>query len=162
MVCRAFSEVSGAKKISDIRHGLVQYLGLTLDQMIQYNSKIWVKIVVLVIVELFLSTQVDFGRYMIYWGKVGFSLRIPLKGKLITVFDAYPYSLGLFTEKLTRQYGLPIEIFEEYKNELMKSPIVGSLITSGRRYPNYTDMAPDDVILILQSTDKFVRIISDR
>jgi len=99
--------------------------------------------------------------YVIYWGKVGFSLRIPWKGKLVTIFDAYPYSLGLFSEKLTNQYGLPMDIFEKYKSEIMNSPVLGSLMTAGRRYLNYTDMTPDDVILVLQSTDKFVHELSD-
>ena len=94
--------------------------------------------------------------YTVYWGKVGFSLRIPWKGKMMTVFDAYPYSAGVLSDKLARQYELPAEVFQKYKDELMKSSTLGSVIASGRRYPNYTDMAADDVILMLQSIDNLV------
>ncbi|MFC2024284.1 hypothetical protein ACFLTJ_01715 [Chloroflexota bacterium] len=98
--------------------------------------------------------------YTIHWAKASFSLGIPWGGKLIYFFDAYSYCIGIFTEKLMSQHKLPMEVFERYKKELMESPVLGSLVTAGRRYPNYADMTPDDVILILQSTDNFMSELS--
>lgn len=95
--------------------------------------------------------------YTIYWGKVGFSLRIQWRGEMITIFDAYPNNTSIIlTEKWARQYELPEDTYQGYRDELMKSPIVGSAVVAGRKYMNYEDMTEDDVILILHSTDKFV------
>lgn len=95
--------------------------------------------------------------YTIYWGRVGFSLRIPWKGRLTTIFDAYPNNISIIlTEKWVHQYEIPAEAYQKYKNELMKSPVLGSAVTAGRKYLNYEDMTEDDVMLILDSTDKFV------
>ena len=95
--------------------------------------------------------------YTLYWGKVGFSLRIPWKSKMITIFDAYPNNASIIlTEKWARQYELPAETYNKYKEELMKSQIVGSAVAAGRKYLNYDDMTADDVMLILHSTDQFV------
>ena len=38
----------------------------------------------------------------------------------------------------------------------MKSPVLGSTVTAGKKYLNYEDISEDDVMLILDSTDKFV------
>lgn len=94
--------------------------------------------------------------YTIYWGQVGFSLRIPWKGKLTTMFDAYPTILGIMPEKWARQYNLPTETYKRYKDELMRSSTVGSLIAAGRKYPEYQNLTGEDVALILDSTDKLV------
>jgi len=94
--------------------------------------------------------------YTIYWGKVGFSLRILWKGKMVTIFDAYPNNTSIIlTEKWARQYELPEDIYQSYRDELMKSTILGSAIAEGRKYWNYEDMTADDAVLILHSTDKF-------
>lgn len=97
------------------------------------------------------------ARYTIYWGKVGFSLRIQWKGQMMTIFDAYPDSISIILpEKWARQYELPEEAYQSYRNELMKSPTLGSYIAAGRRYVSYEALTPDDVALILFSTDKFI------
>lgn len=95
--------------------------------------------------------------YTIYWGKVGFSLRTPWKGQMLTVFDAYPSVLSIIlTEKWAHRFKLPEEIYQGYRDELMKSPTLGSIVAAGRKYANYEDLSADDVALILQSTDRFV------
>ncbi len=95
--------------------------------------------------------------YTIYWGKVGFSLRVLWRGKMLTIFDAYPnFTSIIYTEKWARQYELPEDAYQIYRDELMKSTVVGSIVAAGRKYWNYEDMTADDVVLILHSTDKFV------
>lgn len=101
--------------------------------------------------------------YTIYWGKVGFSLRIQWRGTVITIFDAYPNNTSIIlTEKWAHQYELPEDVYQGYRDELMKSPILGSAVAAGRKYMNYEDITADDVILILNSTDKFVAELHKR
>ena len=76
---------------------------------------------------------------------------------MVTIFDAYPNTTSIIlTEKWARQYELPEDAYQSYRDELMKSTILGSLVAAGRKYCNYEDMTVDDVVLILHSTDKFV------
>lgn len=91
--------------------------------------------------------------YNIYWGKVGFSLRIKWKGALISIYYAYPDSTSIITEKMARQYDLPGEIYKKYKNELIKSHILGNLLTIGKMYISYNQMTVEDTIQLLNSTD---------
>lgn len=94
--------------------------------------------------------------YTIYWGKVGFSLRIQWKGEMITIFDAYPsYASIILTEKWARKFELPEDVYQSYRDELMKSSALGSIVSAGRKYSSYEDLTADDVALILYSTDKF-------
>ncbi len=44
----------------------------------------------------------------------------------------------------------------KYREALMKSAIIGSALAAARSYYNYIDMAVDDVMLMLKSTDDFV------
>jgi hypothetical protein len=95
--------------------------------------------------------------YAINWGKVGFSLRIQWKERMATFFDAYPDSISIIlTEKWVREYELPEETYQSYRDELMKSPTLGGYIAAGRRYVGYENLATDDVALILHTTDRFV------
>ncbi|MFO7772844.1 MAG: hypothetical protein R6V59_02720 [Dehalococcoidia bacterium] len=94
--------------------------------------------------------------YTIYWGKVGFSLRIQWKGQMITILDAYPGNTRIIlTEEWARQYEFPEDAYQSYKDELMRSPTLGSYIAAGRKYVSYEDLTADDVALILYSVDKF-------
>lgn len=94
--------------------------------------------------------------YTIYWGKIGFSLRIPWQGKLVTIFDAYPMYASVFQKKWVEQYGFPAESYNKYRDALMESPRLGSVVVSGGRYPNYDTLTEEDVMLLLSSTDKLV------
>ncbi|MFC1939926.1 hypothetical protein ACFLXO_04495 [Chloroflexota bacterium] len=95
--------------------------------------------------------------YTIYWGKVGFSLRVLWKGKMVTIYDAYPNNTSIIlTEKWARQYELPEDAYQSYRDELMESTLLGNAVVAGRKYWNYEDMTADDIVLILHSTDKFV------
>lgn len=94
--------------------------------------------------------------YTIYWGKLGFSLRIPWKGKPISIFYGFPKEASVMPEKWVQQCDLPAETYKKYKDELMKSPIFSSVLASGRVYTNYDSMTEDDIVLLLNTTDKLV------
>jgi hypothetical protein len=97
--------------------------------------------------------------YTIYWGKVGFSVRIKWKEKMVTIFDAYPSYAGILQKKWVEEYDLPREPYEAYRGELMASPVISSALATGRRYLNYQDMSEDDVRLLLTSTDKLLSAV---
>jgi hypothetical protein len=94
--------------------------------------------------------------YTVYWGKVGFVLKIPWKGRLSGWFYGFPTTASIVTEKWVRDYDLPSETYQKYKDEIMKSPVLGSIVGTGRTYALYENMTVDDVVLLLQSTDKFI------
>jgi hypothetical protein len=97
--------------------------------------------------------------YTVYWGKVGFSVRITWKGKMVTIFDAYPTNAGILKEKWVEEYDLPKKPYQTYREELMASPIIGSALATGRRYINYENLSEDEVRLLLATTDKLLRAI---
>jgi len=97
--------------------------------------------------------------YTVYWGKVGFSVRIKWNGKMVTIFDAYPTNAGILKEKWVEEYDLPKKPYQTYREELMASPIIGSALATGRRYINYENLSEDDVVLLLTTTDKLLQSI---
>lgn len=84
-------------------------------------------------------------------------MRIPWKGKLNTIFDAYPTYASIFQEKRAQQNEIPRDIYSKYRGELTKSQILGSALAAGRTYLNYADMLSDDIRLWLNSTDMLAK-----
>ena len=95
--------------------------------------------------------------YTVYWGKVGFSLRIPWKGKKVTVFDAYPKDVAIFQEKRIKQDDLTLNEYHEYRKTLMESPTIASAFAAGRRYIKYEQMSEEELRLLLDTTDKLAK-----
>lgn len=98
--------------------------------------------------------------YIVYWGKVGFSVRIPWKGRVRTVFDAYPSMASTLQTKWAKEFDLPNEPYESYRAELMKSPAISSAFVVGKRYVSFENMSEDDVTLLLAATDKLMRTMA--
>jgi len=95
--------------------------------------------------------------YIVYWGKVGFSVRIPWKGRARTVFDAYPTTASILQTRWAKEFDLPSEPYNAYRAELMTSPAISSAFAAGKRYLNFENMSEDEVALLLASTDKLMR-----
>lgn len=100
--------------------------------------------------------------YTVYWGSVGFSLRIIWNGKKTTLFDAYPGFASFLKEKKAQDLGLPQDSYNTYRAALMESPAVSSSIASGRTYISYDRMSNNDIELLLRSTDTLVRSVASR
>jgi len=96
------------------------------------------------------------SEHTIYWGQVGFSLRLNWKGKLTTIFEAYPDNASIFTSKLVNKYFLPESPFDRYKASLIESEIFGSEFAKGKRYIRYDRMNEGDIELLLDETDKLI------
>ena len=97
--------------------------------------------------------------YTVYWGQVGFSLRIPIDGKLTTVFETYPTNTSITSDKWAKKYNFPDKPYNKYRIELTKSSVLGSAMAAGRRYLEYSDLNEDDIMLLLSSTDKLTQDI---
>jgi hypothetical protein len=98
--------------------------------------------------------------YIVYWGTVGFSLRIIWNGKKTTIFEAYPTNARFFREDKARQLGFPDDVYSKYLGSLMESSSISGAIASGRTYLRIDNMSPDDVSLLLQSTDTLVQSLN--
>ena len=99
--------------------------------------------------------------YTVYWGTVGFSLRINWNGKKTTMFDAYPGNAGFLKEKKAQDLGLPEGPYNKYRDALMASPAISSTIASGKTYVSYDEMSDTDIQLLLSSTDMLVHAVSN-
>ena len=67
--------------------------------------------------RLYIDSWIKEG-YIIFWGIVGFTLRIKWKGKLRTIFEAYPDNAGILTEKNRKKHDIPIDPYNIYKLKL--------------------------------------------
>jgi hypothetical protein len=107
----------------------------------------------------YLESWMRTSGYTVYWGQVGFSLRVPIEGKLTTIFEAYPTNTSVTSDKWAKKYNFPEKPYDKYRMELTKSSVLGSAIAAGRRYLEYSDLNTDDIMLLLSSTDKLARDI---
>lgn len=114
--------------------------------------------------ELFNSYISDWIKngYTVYWGTVGFSLRLSWKNKLRTVFEAYPDYMSIYQEKRLTKDELPKELHGEYKTQLMNSSTIGSAVTNHRRYIYFKDVSKDDVRFLLKVTNDWAKSISEK
>ncbi len=111
--------------------------------------------------ESYISGWIERG-YTIYWGVVGFSLRLSWKEKLRTIFEAFPAYMSIYQEKRLTKDELPREPHAEYKSQLLSSSVIGSEYANQRRYLNYQDIANDDIELILRCTDNWAKAMMEK
>lgn len=98
--------------------------------------------------------------YTVYWGTVGFSLRINWNGKKTTIFDAYPGFASFLKEKKAQDLALPEGPYNKYRAALMTSSPISSIIASGKTYISYNEMSDADIQLLLNTTDTLVHAVS--
>jgi hypothetical protein len=110
------------------------------------------------IFQLYIEKWMKAG-YTVYWGIVGFSLRISWNGKKTTMFDAYPGNASFLKEKKAQDLGLPEGPYNNYRAALMASPAISSIIASGKTYVTYDEMSDADIQLLLSSTDTLVHSV---
>lgn len=110
--------------------------------------------------QSYIGSWIEAG-HTVYWGVRGFSLRINWRGKLTTIFDAYPTYASILQEKWVKKDGLPTEPYGAYRDVLMTSRVISSAFAAGKRYIYYEQMSRDEVELLLKTTDEFARSISE-
>ena len=95
--------------------------------------------------------------YTLYWGKVGFSVQIPWKSRLVTVFEGYPDSLSIFQTKRVSQDRLPEEGYSQYRASLMEVPTIATALASRRRYIYYDKLAYSDIEAVINATSELLK-----
>ena len=100
--------------------------------------------------------------YTIFWGMVGFSLRIRWRGKLVTVFEAHPWDVGVCRDKIQEKYDLPKKNHEDYKSDLKASSVItAEFLVKDRKFIRIEEMAEEDVRILLEATDRLARSWSE-
>ena len=117
--------------------------------------------------ETFLSKTPDdlseiYERYLdlwtekgltVYWGVAGFSLRVPIEGRLRTVLDAYPeWAISLIRSKDAMQIGVSDSAYREYNESISPIPQVKNILFGGKKYIKHDSLTAESLMLILKAT----------
>jgi hypothetical protein len=103
------------------------------------------------------------GRFTIYWGKVGFSLRANApNGTLTTILDAYPTYISLFVEKWLPGWGDPVDAYRAYRAAVDTIPEVRRINSQSKRYASYDRLSPDEMRILLDASDKLATALVER
>lgn len=95
------------------------------------------------------------ATYHIYWGKIGFSIKVPFKGgRLKSVIDVYPESISVFKKEWLAEWDNPIEAYQKYRQKTEVITEMITIITSGKRYVYYERITVNDLSIILEATDE--------
>jgi hypothetical protein len=111
------------------------------------------------IFKSYIERWLDAG-YTLSCGSVSLSLNIKWKGELTSLCIFFLDEASIITEKLAREGDFPSEIYKKYKNGLLKSHILGNLLTKGKMYIHYNEMTVEDIELLLSSADMFASELS--
>lgn len=101
------------------------------------------------------------GDYIFYWGTQGFSVRCIDKGKPKTIFDFYPTSMSLLTNKRCQTNKLPKEVCKNFQNSVRNIPAANRIISENRVYLYYKDINIGEFSKLLLETDKALKKISE-
>lgn len=101
------------------------------------------------------------GPFYLYWGKLGFSLRLKKDGKYKSIIDAYPDCISIFKKDWLKEWGNPVETYQRYRQSLNDIEAVISVITSGKRYIYYKNLTVENLKIILQTTDILANELND-
>lgn len=99
----------------------------------------------------------------VYWGKVGFSLLVPMNGKFITTnFRAFPDNLWLLTEKnldtFTRLKEFD-EVYQKYNNDVYTIPTAQNTLALGHVQLKHDIVTTDQLETILRATNNLIEDI---
>jgi hypothetical protein len=84
------------------------------------------------IYRMYLDKWLKNPGYIIYWGKLGFSVRLKWKGRIQSICYGYPNFIFIIAEEHVQKWGIPESIYQQYKDELMKSSISHLLLQRKR------------------------------
>ena len=101
------------------------------------------------------------GPFTVYWGKSGFSLRVAVKGKLVTIIDAQPTYISVIMDKYLPQMGDPAETYRLYRDTVRDIPAVQQVFAKNGRYVYDNQMTLEQAQTLLEATDRFVRALAE-
>lgn len=101
-------------------------------------------------------------NFYIYWGTVGFSLRVTVQGKLQTVVDAYPeWAVSLIREVDAEKCGTSRELYQKYLGDIDSVPKAVSLLSLGKKYVTNDSITGEDLMGILKAATEFAEAVKD-
>ena len=101
-------------------------------------------------------------KFHIYWGTVGFSLRVNVGGKLQTIIDAYPeWAVSLIRESDAEKCGASPQLYQKYVADISNVSKAVNLLGTGKKYLLNDSMTAEDLIKILDATTKFAEGVQD-
>lgn len=101
------------------------------------------------------------GPFTVYWGKSGFSLRVAVKGKLVTIIDAQPTYISVIMEKYLPQMGDPAETYRLYRDTVRDIQAIQQVFAKNGRYVYDNQMTLEQAQTLLEATDQFVRTLAE-
>ena len=100
--------------------------------------------------------------FTIYWGTVGFSLRVMIGSKLQTIFDAYPeWALALITGSDAERCGVSPEHHQEYLEMVDSVPKAVNILALGKKYINHDSITNEDLVTLLEAATEFADRVKD-
>jgi hypothetical protein len=101
-------------------------------------------------------------KFHIYWGTVGFSLRVNVGGKLQTIIDAYPeWALSLIRESDAEKCGASVQQYQKYVEDISNVSRAVNLLRTGKKYILNDSITAEDLMTILNATTKFAEGVQD-
>ncbi len=99
----------------------------------------------------------------IYWGVAGFSLRVPVQGRLQTVLDAYPeWAVSLIRRSDAERCKASQEQYQQYFEKIGEVSEAPNLLAGGKKYILLKSLTPEDLMRILKSTSEFAEAVRDK
>jgi hypothetical protein len=99
-------------------------------------------------------------RMHVYWGTIGFSLRIKTVGKLQTILDAYPeWALSLIRKSDSERLSAKPEQYQKYLDAIDSVPDAINLLSGDKKYIKHEALTVDHLMTILDATTIFAESI---
>ena len=99
--------------------------------------------------------------YIIYWGTVGLTVRLDVKGKPKTVFEIHPTATSIFSKKWEKSKGLPPDVCQQYRDGVKDSVNLTQLLSNNRSYVRLQEITLEDFALHMQEANKVVHRLAE-
>lgn len=102
-------------------------------------------------------------KFYIYWGTVGFSLRVMVQGKLQTVVEAYPeWAVSLIREIDAEKCGASPELHQKYLSDIDPVPKAVSYLALGKKFITNENITGEDLMILLKAATDFAEAVKIR
>lgn len=92
--------------------------------------------------------------YTIVWGTVGLSIRVLQDNRLKTILEIAPHYSSIYSKKWENSRKLPSHICEEFRQRVIKNPVIRRMLNEKRSYIYYKDLTLEDFSYLLNETNK--------
>ncbi len=101
--------------------------------------------------------------FVVYWGVVGFSVRVYIDAKLQTILDAYPdLAASIIRQKDADTMGISGEAYQEYLETARAIPGASAVLASGRKYIRSEAITGDELDALFFGTTKLAEDLLER